>query len=203
MPFDEISFVNDFRQQPAVQVPTDDAPIQGLKGDNPPLRIVEFADFQCPACGMAAKQLHRLLPLYGDRVQFVFRNYPLDQACNVNIPRPMHPYACLAAKTAVCMHKQGKFAAMFEALFGKQTQISAENIQKWAIELGADVNALDACVKDDATNTSIQKDIALATTLGLISTPTFFVNGRKVEGAIDEKRMQILLREHGLDPNPR
>ena len=115
MPFDEISFVNDFRQQPAVQVPTDDAPIQGLKGDNPPLRIVEFADFQCPACRSYYPLLLEVFEAYRDRISFVYRHFPLKQ---------IHFNAEPAAWASEAASRQGKFWEMHNLLFEKQNEWS-------------------------------------------------------------------------------
>lgn len=196
-PFDVEQFVNDYRAQPMVDLNPGDSPRLGYQGPNPPVQIIEFADFQCPACGFAAHQMHRLLMAYGDTIQLVFKNYPLDQSCNPSITHPMHEYACFAAKTALCAAKQGKFEALFEKLYGNQAQINRDNIESWARELGLNMTELDNCVSAPETDAAIKTDVAMADKAGLNSTPTFFVAGRMVRGPIDEPRLKALLRELG------
>lgn len=195
--FDEQAYVNEFRSQVVHDIDPGDSPRQGFKGENPPVRLIEFADFQCPACGFAAKQMHRLVRLYEDKIQLVFKNFPLDAACNPNMTRSLHPVACVAAKAGFCAGKQGKFVPMYEKLYGNQQQISRENITLWAKEIGLNLEQLDTCIASKEADTAIRNDVNLAIKNDLNSTPTFFVNGRRVQGAIDEARLKLLLRELG------
>lgn len=196
-PFHAEEFLSEFRAQPTLSVDPGNSPRQGFQGENPPIQIVEFADFQCPACEMAAKQMHRLVKNYGDKVQLIFKNFPLDSSCNSHIPTRMHQHACLAAKASLCAGQQGKFVDYYERLFSHQKEISPETIQTWASELGLNKEAFGACLESQETSIAIQKDIDLAATLGLQSTPTFFVNGKKVEGVIDENRLRAIIKELG------
>lgn len=198
VPFEESMFLTEFRAQPPLNIEVGDSPRMGLEGDTPPLRIVEFADFQCPGCGVAAKKMHHLLNAYGDRVQLVFKNYPLDQSCNPKLTHPMHREACLAARAAVCAHKQGKFKAFYERLFENQHSLSKETFRTWAGELGMDAGGLSLCLDSEEAKLAVRKDLDLGETLGVVSTPTFFLNGRKVEGILDEAHLKTVLREFGL-----
>ena len=195
---DPEKFINDFRAQPVKVIDAGDSPRQGFQGDNPPLRLIEFADFQCPACGFAARQMHHLVEQYADKIQLVFKNFPLDPTCNSFIHNKVHQYACLAAKTAYCAKKQGKFQPMYEKLFGNQTDINPENILMWEGEIGLDLKMADACIADPATEAALKPDMELAQKVGLQSTPTFFVGGRMVNGPIDETRLKLLMREMGI-----
>lgn len=197
LPLDEKQFLSDFTSQPVVNIDPGTSPRQGFMGDNPPLRLIEFADFQCPACANAAKQMHHLVRLYGNKVQLIFKYFPLDPSCNPNVKRPMHEYACLSAKAAYCANQQGKFVEYYEKLFNEQRQISRENIRTWAKELGINMPSFETCISAPETLAAVQHDIDLAAKNGLISTPTFFANGRKVEGAIDETRLRLILKESG------
>ncbi|MBI3558396.1 MAG: DsbA family protein [Deltaproteobacteria bacterium] len=195
---DPEKFVDEFRAQKVQTIDPGDSPRQGFQGENPPLRIFEFADFQCPACGFAALQMHRLLERYGDKIQLIFKSYPLDPSCNPSIRHAMHPYACLAAKTAYCAKKQGKFQQIYDKLFQNQKDITPDNIAAWVTEVGMDVKMSDECVASPATEAALKPDMELAEKLGLESTPTFFVGGRMVKGAIDETRLKLLMRELGV-----
>jgi protein-disulfide isomerase/uncharacterized membrane protein len=195
MPFDEDAFINQLRARPAQTVDPGDSPRQGFQGPNPPLQLIEFADFQCPACGMAARQMHRLINVYADRVQLVFKNFPLDPSCNRHITNRIHDFACLGAKAAVCANKQGKFVEFYEKLFGNQAAIHPDKTSEWATELGLDRAAFEACITSPEAQAAIDRDADQAAALGLESTPTFFANGRRVEGVIDERRLKILLQE--------
>jgi protein-disulfide isomerase len=151
-----------------------------------PVTIVEFSDFQCPHCRIGALYMTAVMNRYPGKVRLVARNYPLDPACNPKVTSSMHPAACAAAKTAVCAAKQGKFHEVFEQLFENQTDIGTTGDRQpeaMAAAVGADEQALRACVASPETQLAIARDVEEATRLGVESTPTFFINGHKVEGA--------------------
>jgi uncharacterized membrane protein len=85
-----------------------------------PVTVVEFSDFQCPFCRLGAFNLNAAMNGHPGKVRMVFRNFPLDSACNRTVEQAMHPLACDAAKAAVCSQKQGKFQAVYETLFENQ-----------------------------------------------------------------------------------
>ena len=151
-----------------------------------PITIVEFSDFQCPFCRIGAFNLNTVVSRYAGKIRIVFRHYPLDSTCNKSMEHSLHQYACEAAKVAWCANQQGKFQAVYEAFFEHQTEFSGsdsgrpENIAKAA---GADLTAIQSCVTAGSPNMAIARDIEDGKTLGVQSTPTFFINGHKVEGA--------------------
>lgn len=152
---------------------------------NAPITIVEYSDFQCPYCRIAAYSLNTVISRYPTQVRVVFRNFPLDQACNRKIERVLHTRACEAAQTAICAHKQGKFVPVYETLFEKQESLStgASGIAlKIAQEAGVDAAQLSTCVSAPETASAISRDIEEAINLSIQSTPTFFINGHRVEG---------------------
>ena len=77
--------------------------------DDAKVKIVEFADFQCPACATASQALRQMATEFGDQILVVFKNYPLDSSCNASMEKPMHPYSCKAATLARCAGSYGKF----------------------------------------------------------------------------------------------
>jgi protein-disulfide isomerase len=115
-------------------------------------------------------------------VRVVFRNFPLDQACNRKVDRMMHAHACEAARAALCAHQQGKFAAAYEALFQHQESITSgsEGVSlKLVQDAGADGSQLNGCVGSPETAAALSRDIEEGINLGISSTPTFFINGHR------------------------
>jgi protein-disulfide isomerase len=147
-----------------------------------PVTVVEFSDFQCPYCRIGAFTLNSVLAQHPNDVRLVFRNFPLDSGCNRKMDRPMHPYACDAAKHVICANKQGKFQAVYETLFENQATFAPGRIEALSQEAGTDGQQMSACLIAPETNLAISRDVEEAATLGIESTPTFFVNGHKIEG---------------------
>ena len=93
---------------PVLSVNADDTfPSIGPK--NAPVTIVEFSDFQCPFCRLGAFTMNTIQNRYPDKVRLVFRNFPLNSACNPSLDHVVHEFACDTAKAAVCAERQGKF----------------------------------------------------------------------------------------------
>lgn len=155
--------------------------------------IVEFADFECPACSYASQTLRQLYDEFGEQIQIVFKNYPLDQACNSNLNREIHATACKSAIYARCAGRHGKFWAMHDQLFDNQRKIDEERLKLWALELGLTEGQIKACLEDDSIVTKIKDDIALGDKLGVRGTPTVFINNRKVNArSVDELRGWVM-----------
>jgi protein-disulfide isomerase/uncharacterized membrane protein len=163
-----------------------------------PVTIVEFFDFQCPSCRSGALILHSVMNRYPNEVRVVFRNFPLDPSCNRKIEGKGHPVACETAKVAVCSHQQGKYHPVYEDLMENQTSLKKGKAAEIAAQHGVDAKALEACTQSPETAQRISKDIEDALLLGVQSTPTFFINGHKVEGAypvvVWENMIEKLLR---------
>ena len=142
--------------------------------------LVEYADFQCPGCRAAHSNTAQLYNTYEDSVLFVFRNFPLSS---------MHPNALAAASFAEAAGLQGKYWEMNDALFTNQTswsQLSSSERTDAFVTIGQTVQLDTAKLKEDAaSNKQIQEKIALDRALankkGVTATPTFFLNGEKVD----------------------
>jgi protein-disulfide isomerase/uncharacterized membrane protein len=142
---------------------------QGWRKGNPQaeLIIVEFSDFQCPACKQAYDVLEgQFVPKYSDKVLFIFRHYPLTN---------IHPVAWLAASAAEEAGAQGKFWEMYDALFQNQQDLSPRNIEKIAKELGLDVQKVRRAMEKDPYFRKIYNDLKQGSELGINSTPSFIV----------------------------
>lgn len=162
---------------------TSQSPIVGHK--DAPITIVEFSDFQCPYCARGAAILNQVEALYRGKLKVVYRGFPLDASCNSEVKHSMHQAACEATRAALCAEKQGKFDAVYRALFENQTSLRSGEIETLLhkTEPGVDIAQLKACMESAEIKAQVQKDIADAKKLLVQSTPTFFVNGRRVEGA--------------------
>ncbi|MCK6503320.1 thioredoxin domain-containing protein [Myxococcota bacterium] len=141
-----------------------------------PYTVVEFADFECPACASVTPMMHELVER-NPNVKVVFKQYPLSNICNPNIGREFHKNACRAASAAECAHQQGRFWDMTYLLFKNQTELDADGISFMAEQVGLDAAAFTACMGDPSTLASIQADVAAGERLGIDGTPALFLHG--------------------------
>ncbi len=138
--------------------------------------VQEFSDFQCPFCEKGRRVVNQIKDAYGEKVRVVFRHYPL--------PPSMHPEAKGSAMASVCAHEQGKFWEYHDKLFDNQQTLSATAYVGWAKDLGLNVEKFNTCMKDSKTEKVVEADQQEGERVGVNSTPTFFVNGKKVAGAL-------------------
>jgi len=164
-----------------------------------PVTIVEFSDFQCPACGAAFPDLRALAHARPD-VRFVFRHFPLDSSCNRAVPRALHPDACLAAFAAECAGQQDRFWEYHDLLFTNQHTLDRESLFRYARQLELSIPTFRACLDDPATRARITEDVEAGVKVGIMSTPTLFLNGRMLQGALDrayyDYALMIEKRDH-------
>lgn len=139
------------------------------------VKIVEFSDFQCPFCSRGANVLNEIKKKYGKKVAISFRHYPL----------PMHPQAKPAAEASMCINEQNtsKFWSYHDKLFAAQDKLDNESLKRVAKEVGANMDDFNKCLDSHKYADLVQKDLDYGTKIGVRSTPTFFVNGRLVQGA--------------------
>ena len=138
-----------------------------------PITIVEFSDFQCPFCASAQAVLKQVLEAYPNEVKIVFRHFPLER----------HPEAKIAAEAAECAARQGKFWEYHDRLFANPSAISVIHLGLVAEEVGLDRPAFSTCRETGASRARVNEDLDRGARAGVTATPTFFVNGRRVEGA--------------------
>jgi protein-disulfide isomerase len=143
-------------------------------GENAPVTIYEFSDFECQFCGRASSTVRKLEQQYGDQVKIVFVDYPLA----------MHRTAPRAAEAGHCAAEQEKFWDLHDRFFSKNGgPFPDTEIRKYAAEAGVDMDKFDACMKSGKHAETWKAGQAAGTKVGVGSTPTFFVNGRMVVGA--------------------
>jgi protein-disulfide isomerase len=151
--------------QPVQNISVDDDPARG--GANAPVTIVEFTDFQCPACAAMHPVLEEVLQSYGDKVRFVVRDFPLTQ----------HEWASKAAEAANAAKEQGKFFEYAALLFQRQKALDVPSLKKYASELGLDRARFDAALDRGTYAAEVKHDVEDGELYGVGSTPTIFING--------------------------
>jgi protein-disulfide isomerase len=140
---------------------------------NAPIELIEFADFQCPFCLAASPTVKRVLDTYGDRIRFVYRNFPLEN----------HPDARPAAEAAQCANEQGQFWAYHDRLFGEPGKLSDADLKSAAAALGMDSPRFNQCVDGHKYRSVVDADAKAGSDAGVTGTPAFFINGRLLSGA--------------------
>ena len=144
-----------------------------------------FSDYECPFCAQAHDELRELLRRRPD-IEVVRRHFPLDQACNPVMKRPMHQHACELARVAICAEAQGQLEAMDDALFANQkAQATGEEL---AARLKLDLGRFRACLEAPETSARLAADIEAGMKLKLRSTPTYVVDGTLHEGKLPLER---------------
>ena len=138
--------------------------------------VVEFADFQCPFCGVVAPDLHDLASAVPD-LRVIFKQYPLDNTCNPNIHRKFHEYSCKAAVATECARQQGRFWELNRLFFLNQESLDDEAIPYMAKQVGLDMAAFETCRQGAEALQSVVTDIQHATALNVSGTPSLFVQG--------------------------
>lgn len=163
-------------------------------GSSTKVTIVEFADFECPACATLNPQLKKLLETDGDKFTLIYRHFPL------------HAHSVEAASAALAAGEQGKFWEMGDILYARQAQWSQPNANRTALfesyaeELGLNLEAFKVSAADKKHEKIIERDRIDAVTMGINSTPTLVINGEKaIRGAVPyETLRQIILEAAGM-----
>lgn len=148
-----------------------DAPTLGP--DDAPVTVIEWSDFECPFCARGAERLREIRLRYGDRVRIAYKHQPL----------PTHKNAQLAAEASLAAHAQGQFWAFHDLLFSHQQELSRPLLERFAEQLGLDLDAFRSALDEGTYAEQVRRDASEGLMLGARSTPTYFVNGRRIRGA--------------------
>lgn len=143
--------------------------------------LLEYGDFECPACRDAHAALAAMLPKFGGEVRLVFRHFPL---------REKHPHAELAAEAAETAGAQGRFWQMHDRLFDRQQHLDEKHILECASRIGLDLARYHNEMSDHVYLQRVQEHIDSGDHLGVQSTPAFFVNGERVDTEGGMNRLQ-------------
>jgi protein-disulfide isomerase len=169
---------------PNVDVVTQDDP--SLGSEDAALTIVEFADFGCPYSRQVSFLMRSLAHEYGDRIRYVYRDFPLTD---------IHPQAFRAAEAGECADDQGKFWEMHDKMYQNQSDLSDERLIEHARSLGLDMGRFLACFNNGVHTAEVQTDYDEGLGAGVYGTPTFFLNGNKVDGAIPADVLRALIEQ--------
>jgi protein-disulfide isomerase len=130
--------------------------------------VVEYGDFECPSCKVAAPTMKMLLDQFPNQIRFAYRHFPLPEA---------HPHALLAAEAAESAAGQGKFWPMHDLLFRNQAHLKEKDLLRYALELGLDAARYTAEMDDHIYLQRVREQIDSGLRSHIRATPTFFVNG--------------------------
>jgi protein-disulfide isomerase len=175
--------INDLKKKgPAIRVALE-APraTVAINASNPtvgsataPVTFVEFSDYQCPFCGRVEPTIRRLRATYGDKIRFVWKDFPLTQ---------IHPMAFKAGEAAHCAGDQGKYWELHDVLFSNQQELQPADLKRHAASLGLNADAFNQCLDSSKYSERVRDGVSEGSDLGVNSTPTIFINGRRLAGA--------------------
>lgn len=139
--------------------------------------LVEYGDYQCQHCGTAYPIVKSIQKKMGDKLKFVFRNFPLAEE---------HPNATNAAIATEAAARQGKFWEMHDILFGHQSQLDKASLNRYAKKIGLDVKRFELDFDKQDIQNKVASDFESGVRSGVNGTPTFFINGKKYNDSWDE-----------------
>lgn len=181
--------------------PTDTKPI-ACKGDNCPITVVEYSEFQCPFCSKMLGDTSKVLEEYKGKIRWYVRDFPLD----------FHPRARPAAVAAKCAAFQGKYWEMYYSIFADQHKLEDADFTKRAESLKLDMKKFAECYNMPKNPTAesawkkadkqIQENFDSGRKYGVEGTPAFFINGRKLSGALPFAEFKRVIEEELAKKNP-
>ena len=168
---------------PRIEIKAGGAPVKGP--EKAPVTIVEYTDFQCPYCSRVQTTLDKVFTDYKDKVNLVFKDFPLD----------FHKDSKGAHNAALCAQDQGKFWEFHDVVFKNQQKIGTEDLKKYATDLSLDMTKFNACMESKAHEKTVLANTQEGQMLGVTGTPCFFVNGRALKGAVPYEQFKALIDE--------
>ena len=144
--------------------------------ENAPVTMVEYGDYECPYCGAAYPIVKEIQQRLGDRLRFVFRNFPLNQS---------HPHAEHAAEAAEAAARQGKFWEMHDSLFEHQQALNDAHLVQYALALNLDEATFKREMTEYMYAKRVHEDFMSGVRSGVNGTPTFFINGLRHDDAYE------------------
>lgn len=168
--------------QPSAKVEAGNDPRLG--SDKAPVQIIEWADYECPYCQKVQPDLLRIKEQFGDQISIVYKDFPL----------PMHPDALRAAEGARCAGAQGKFWEYHDYLFSTK-KLKEQDLKADARTLKLDADKFDQCMDKQEQFEIVKKDAQDAQHLGLSGTPSFFINGHFMSGAISYVKLRDTVQQ--------
>ena len=185
-------FIRSYEALPKVNVPLDSGGAKVL--------VVKFNDYQCPPCRQSFYEYKPILAKYAasKQVKFVLKHFPLERECNAAVGGDLHLASCEAAAAVVMAQSKGTADKLEEWFFGNQPSLTPETVRKAA---GTVAGVADFDAQYARALTLVRTDAGLGALLGAKSTPTFFVNGRLIAGALPAVLFDLAI-EHELQRQP-
>jgi protein-disulfide isomerase len=143
--------------------------------------LVEYGDYECPYCGAAYPIIKEVQERMGERLRFVFRNFPISTS---------HPHAEQAAEAAEAAAAQGRFWDMHDLLYENQQRLGDEDLRAYADQLGLDAGAFDQALAEHVHAPRVREDFMSGVRSGVNGTPTFYINGLRHD---DSYELETLL----------
>ena len=157
--------------------------VQG--GQDASYTLVEYGDYECPACGQLFQTIHELRAELGGELRIVFRQYPRSG---------VHPHAQQAAEAAEAAGEQGRFWEMHDLLFRNQNALKTKDLQKYAQQLSLDMARFREELKKRTNEDRVREDFRRGVENGVYGTPGLFINGIRYDGALDRDSLIAHLR---------
>ena len=166
-----------------------------VASDGASVVIVRFSDYQCPACAQSYKDykptLARYIAQYPGAIKIVSKDFPLETECNTALARDIHVASCEAAAATKAAQAKGRGDVMEDWLYTNYATLTPASVRKAAAEIGG---VADFDAQYPALINTVKGDIALGSILGVRQTPTFFINGVKLEGALPPQYLELALQ---------
>lgn len=157
------------RQQASITLAVPPEPVDHFLGsEHAPVTLIEYGDFECPSCQVAVRTPKLLLERFPNRLRFIFRHFPLEEA---------HPHALMAAEAAEAAAAQGKFWPMHDLLFAHQSHLRTEDLRRYAAEAGLELARYTAEMDDHIYLQRVREHHEGGRRSHMRATPTFFLNG--------------------------
>jgi protein-disulfide isomerase len=150
-----------------------------------PVTLVEYGDYQCPYCADVHSMIQSIAKTMGANLRFVFRHMPL---------KVMHPYAQYAAEAAEAAGAQGKYWEMHDAIYDHQSDLDLELVHALALTLELDMPRFEADMEARRYRPRVERDFMGAMRSGVAATPTFFINGERYEGILEQRALLTALQ---------
>src|ERR687886_530610 len=154
---------------------------------NAPITLVEYGDYECPYTAMAYPVVKKIMSQFGEKLYFVFRNFPLND---------IHPHAQTAAEAAEAAAAQDKFWDMHDYLFEHQRALDDSHLLQYAEKVGLDIERFKKDMTGNAYASFIEQSLKGGINSGVEGTPTFFVNGVRYEDSCDLDTLSETLQKY-------
>ncbi|HET8874520.1 MAG TPA: thioredoxin domain-containing protein [Gaiellaceae bacterium] len=175
---------------PALTMPVSDDRDHIQGSADAAVTLVEYGDYECPYCGAAYPIVKEVQARMGERLRFVFRNFPISTS---------HPHAEQAAEAAEAAAAQGSFWEMHDVLYENQKRLRDEDLRSYAEKLGLDVERFDTELADHVHADRVHEDFLTGVRSGVNGTPTFYVNGARHDDSYDAETLLAALERAAAD----